>query len=84
MKVDFVYSGHLVYTNKIFSGFTCEVFPVIFSRLKGFAFCYPFQAEPQHFRGVRELLEVGVWPVAFVPITGVKCGLWSQAAGALT
>ena len=57
---------------------------VIFSRLKGFAFCYPFQAETQHFLGVRELLEVGAWPVDFVAITVVKCGLWSQAAGALT
>ena len=64
---------------------------VVFSSLKGFALCYPFQAEPQHFLGVRVV--GGGWEESHrspcvargpVAITVVKCGLWSQAAGALT
>ena len=41
--MDFVYSGCLVYTNKIFSGFACELFPSLsFSAaLKGLLFVTP-------------------------------------------
>lgn len=94
MKVAFVYSGHLVYTSKIFSGSACEVFPSLsFSAaLKGLLFVSPSRQILSTSPGVGELLEVDersptgppAWPVAFVDVTVVKCGLWSQAAGALT